>query len=150
MRAQIACVFGRGGDGPPLLLDAAGRLGAFDAALAQETYLEALGAAMYAGRLDADSGVLKVAEAARAAPAATQPPRSVDLVLDGWRSAARWGQERVCRRSGTRSDTNPEIGAQLFINLRTVQYHLRKVFTKLDIRSRKELRGALRYAGASA
>ena len=42
---------------PPLLLDAARRLEALDPALARETYLEALGAAMYAGRLDADSGV---------------------------------------------------------------------------------------------
>ena len=50
---------------------------------ARQTYLEALGAAMYAGRLDADSGVRQAAEAARAAPAAPQPPRSIDLVLDG-------------------------------------------------------------------
>src|SRR6185437_8148705 len=56
---------------------------ALDPALARETYLEALGAAMYAGRVDADSGVLEVAEASRAAPAAPQPPRSIDLVLDG-------------------------------------------------------------------
>jgi DNA-binding CsgD family transcriptional regulator len=83
LRAQIAFVFRRGSDAPPLLLDAAGRLEPLDPALARETYLGALGAAMYAGRLDADSGVLKVAEAARAAPAAPQPPRSIDLVLDG-------------------------------------------------------------------
>jgi DNA-binding CsgD family transcriptional regulator len=40
--------------------------------------------------------------------------------------------------------SNPEIGTQLFLSPRTVEWHLRKVFGKLDISSRKELDGALR------
>jgi ATP/maltotriose-dependent transcriptional regulator MalT len=39
--------------------------------------------------------------------------------------------------------SNPEIGTRLFLSPRTVQYHLGKVFTKLDITSRAQLSDAL-------
>ncbi|MBV8713374.1 MAG: helix-turn-helix transcriptional regulator [Solirubrobacterales bacterium] len=51
-------------------------------------------------------------------------------------------QERQIAEFARDGLSNPEIGARLFLSPRTVEWHLRKVFGKLGIRSRHELAGA--------
>jgi DNA-binding CsgD family transcriptional regulator len=82
LRGQIALEQRRGGDAGRLLVSAAQRLEPLNAGLARETHLEALGAAL-ASDLDVPGGVLQAAVAARAAPPGPQPPRAVDVLLDG-------------------------------------------------------------------
>ncbi|WP_221322844.1 AAA family ATPase [Actinoplanes sp. L3-i22] len=53
-------------------------------------------------------------------------------------------QERQIARRARDGQSNTEIGAELFLSGRTVEWHLRKVFTKLAISNRRELRTALR------
>ena len=84
LRGQIASVQQRGSDAAGLLLSAARRLEPLDTDAARETHLEALVAAMWAGDLDSPGGVLKAAEAARAAPPGPDPPRAVDVLLDAF------------------------------------------------------------------
>jgi DNA-binding CsgD family transcriptional regulator len=52
-------------------------------------------------------------------------------------------QERQIARLARDGMSNPEIGARLFLSSRTVEWHLRNVFTKFGIRSRRELANAM-------
>jgi DNA-binding CsgD family transcriptional regulator len=80
--AQVVFVSRRGRDAPPLLLEAARRLDPLDAAMARETYLEAMAAAMYAGRLGTGPNEREVAVAARASNRVVDAPGAAAALLD--------------------------------------------------------------------
>ncbi len=81
LRAQVAFASSHGRDAPSLMLGAARQLEGLDVRLARDTYLEALTAALFVGRLSPAVG--DVARAARTAPAAPAPAGASDLLLDG-------------------------------------------------------------------
>ena len=83
LRGRIAFVSNLGSDAPSLLLKAAKRLEPLNLDLARETYLTAWSAASLAGHLAGAGDLLEVSRAARALPPPTDPPRPVDLLLDG-------------------------------------------------------------------
>ncbi len=84
LQAELAFARNRGGDAPALLLQAARKLEALDMRLARNTYLEAWGAALFAGRLAGAGGsLLDVSRAAAVAPKPAGPPLPCDLLLDG-------------------------------------------------------------------
>jgi DNA-binding CsgD family transcriptional regulator len=84
LRGQIAFSSRIGSDGLPLLLSAAKRLERVDAGLARETYLDAWGAAWFAGSLASAGGLLEVSRAARLAPPSAHLAQPFDLLLEGF------------------------------------------------------------------
>ncbi len=91
VRARLAFVSNRGSDAPGLMLEAARKLEPVDVELARTTYLDALSAAIFAGRLASPGGeVREVARVAAGAPRA-HGPSPADLLLDGTALAYRDG-----------------------------------------------------------
>ncbi|WP_282108158.1 helix-turn-helix transcriptional regulator [Streptomyces liliiviolaceus] len=85
LRAHIAFASSHAGPAPTALLAAARRLVPLDVDLARETFLDAISAAMFAGRSAAGTDVGDVAAAARqTTPSAKHTPRHVDLLLDAF------------------------------------------------------------------
>jgi hypothetical protein len=84
VRARLASATSRDGEAPLLLLRAARRLEGIDISLARATYLDAMAAAIFAGRLASPGGsAIEVARVAAAAPPPPNRPRPPDLLLDG-------------------------------------------------------------------
>jgi DNA-binding CsgD family transcriptional regulator len=81
LQAQMSFAVNRGSEALPLLLTAARRLERLDSELARDTYLEALGASVFAGRLAAGPGARQVAAAVRDA-LPWSGPRRCDVLLD--------------------------------------------------------------------
>ena len=101
---------------------------------------QARGGLAAAHQIFAASGAEAFAERTRrelAATGETLPRRAME---PGGELTAQEGQIARRARDGY---SNSEIGAELFLSPRTVEWHLRKVFIKLGVSSRRELRAAL-------
>jgi len=83
LRAQISFASDPGGDAPILLVRAAQRLEPIDVARSRDTYLDAVTAAIFAGRLAKEGNLRDVARVALAAARPDVPPRAADGLLDG-------------------------------------------------------------------
>jgi DNA-binding CsgD family transcriptional regulator len=82
LRGRISFALNYGSDAPPLLLNAARRFEPIAPLRARETYLEALSAALLAGRLGTGAALPEAAAAAREAPPPPRSARPPDLLLD--------------------------------------------------------------------
>jgi len=114
LRARIALFSTLGSDAPALLLAAAQHLERVDARLARDTYLDAWGAALLAGRLATRGGLVEVSRAARSAPRPDGPPRPSDLLLDSLATLITDGGEVAAPllEEATRTFTEDEGGTE--------------------------------------
>jgi DNA-binding CsgD family transcriptional regulator len=99
--------------------------GAVDQLREAHKLLAGVGAAPFLARVEADL-------AAAGMPAAAPRQRGSPLALTG--------REGDVVALVARGMTNTEVAAELYVSTNTVEYHLRNVFAKLGIKSRRELR----------
>ncbi|SNT08020.1 helix-turn-helix transcriptional regulator [Actinacidiphila glaucinigra] len=83
LRARILFARRRSDEAAPLLLDAAAQFTAAESPLARETYLEAIGATIFAGRVHGPAGARAAAIAARGSGAPPSGSKAADQLLDG-------------------------------------------------------------------
>ncbi|MFK4119877.1 AAA family ATPase [Streptomyces longwoodensis] len=83
LRARILFARSRSDEAAPLLLEAAAQFTAAHSPLARETYLEAISATIFAGRVHGATGARAAAVAARASGAPPSGSKAADLLLDG-------------------------------------------------------------------
>jgi len=88
LRARIVFALRRGSDAPALLLEAAHRLEVHDISLARDAFLEAIGAAIFVGRLGGSHSVLSAAEASRIALVGSDRETPAQILLEAL--TARW------------------------------------------------------------
>jgi DNA-binding CsgD family transcriptional regulator len=112
LRGQIASA-SAGTEAAAQLLKAARRLAPIDPGLARETYLDAWGAALFAGPLASGANLFDVSRAARAAPRPTNSSRPSDLLLDGLAQLITEG--RAAAAPTLRSAVNAFRGEQISV-----------------------------------
>lgn len=83
LRARILFARSRSDEAAPLLLEAAAQFTAAGSPLARETYLEAIGATIFAGRVHGPTGARAAAIAARGSGAPPSGSEAADVLLDG-------------------------------------------------------------------
>jgi DNA-binding CsgD family transcriptional regulator len=114
LRARVLFARRRSDEAAPLLLDAAEQFAAEGSPLARETYLEAISATVFAGRVHGPAGARAVAIAARGSGTAASSSEPSDLLLDGVATLLADGSERgvPALRKAFEPFANEELGSR--------------------------------------